>query len=387
MQLTDYLLPVSPTIVDSVVESSPLTLVNVLDIYTKTFPDIADVDLAIIGVKEGRFTEHTHTALAADEVRKQLYALAKPKHMLKVVDLGNIDAGSSTNDTLFALNAVVNYLIEKKIAVIILGGTTDLAYAQYTAYQGINRSLNMVCCDSRIVLKQNDKYPERTNYLYKTIAHQPNYLFNVAHLCSQQYFIEQESIDTFERMNFDIARLGQVRSKINETEPVLRNADVFVLSMNSIKAADAPASIEGNPNGLAGDEACQILRYAGMSNELSSIGIFDFDVAKDNDHRTAKLISQMLWYFIDGFYSRKNDYPSSESKDYMIYRTTFQNSSYEIVFYKHILTDRWWMEVPYPNEKSKHKGKFMVPCNYSDYQAALNDEIPDRWMKAYHKLM
>jgi hypothetical protein len=29
----------------------------------------------------------------------------------------------------------------------------------------------------------------------------------------------------------------------------------------------------------------------------------------------------------------------------------------------------------------------MVPCNYSDYQAALNDEIPDRWMRAYQKLI
>jgi hypothetical protein len=45
------------------------------------------------------------------------------------------------------------------------------------------------------------------------------------------------------------------------------------------------------------------------------------------------------------------------------------------------------MEVPYPNERSKHKGMFMVPCNYSDYQAAQNDEIPDRWLKTYHKLM
>jgi formiminoglutamase len=57
------------------------------------------------------------------------------------------------------------------------------------------------------------------------------------------------------------------------------------------------------------------------------------------------------------------------------------------VFYKNAFTDRWWMEVPYPNEKSKHKGKFMVPCSYADYELALKDEIPDRWMKAYHKLM
>jgi hypothetical protein len=95
----------------------------------------------------------------------------------------------------------------------------------------------------------------------------------------------------------------------------------------------------------------------------------------------------MLWYFIDGFYNRKYDYPTIESKDYMIYRTTFKAGDYEIVFYKNIYNERWWMEVPYPKERSNQKGIFMVPCSYSDYQAALNDEIPDRWMRAYQKLL
>jgi hypothetical protein len=29
----------------------------------------------------------------------------------------------------------------------------------------------------------------------------------------------------------------------------------------------------------------------------------------------------------------------------------------------------------------------MVPCTYQDYEMACREEIPDRWMKVYNKLM
>jgi formiminoglutamase len=388
MQLSDFLSPVNERIFNAIQESSPKTLVNVTDIYVKHMPDLEGAQIAIIGVKEDRVHEHQQGAgTSPDEVRKHFYKLVQPKYDVRIADLGNIEPGNSVNDTLFALNNCLQYLFERNIIAVVLGGTQELAYAQYTAYQGSKHAVNAVVADARIDLKQHDSDHNKTGFLYKMIAHQPNYLFNIAHLGNQNYFIEQESLDSFEKMNFDMVRIGNVHNKVQETEPFLRNADMMVFSMNSLRAADCPASTDCNPNGFFGEEACQITRYAGMGNDLSSIGFYDLNAAKDMDGRGAKLLSQMLWYFIDGVYSRKNDYPNPESKEYMIYRTTFKNSDHEIVFYKNTLTERWWMEVPYPKERSNHKGMFLVPCNYSDYQSALNDEVPDRWMKAYHKLM
>ncbi len=388
MQLSDYLSPVKEEVFKSIKESSPKSMVNVLDIHVKNIPDLENIHLAIIGVNEDRLHElHDGAALSADEVRKHFYKLVKPKFDIRIADLGNIEAGSSVNDTLFALSNCVRYLLERKIVTIIIGGTQDLAYAQYTAYEGINPNLNLVCADAKIDLKLNEVSPITSNYLYKIISHQPNYLFNIAHIGNQNYFVEQESLDSFEKMNFDISRLGNIRSKIQDAEPLLRNADMLMMSMNCVRAADSPASIEANPNGFFGEEACQIMRYAGMSNELSSAGFYDITTKKDIEGRSTKLVSQMIWYFIDGYYNRKNDYPVADSNEYMIYRTSLKNNNYEIVFYKNIHTERWWMEVPYPKELSHHKGMFMVPCSYTDYQAAINDDIPDRWMKAYHKLI
>lgn len=388
MELSDFLSPIPESVFNSITESSPKTMVNVADMFVKNMPDLESAHLALIGVNEDRMHDRDNgSGLSPDAVRKHFYQLVKPKFDVKLVDLGNISRGNSINDTLFALNATVALLLEKKIIPIIIGGTQDLAYAQYTAYQGKRANLQMAVCDSRFDLKQDEQDPFLSNYLYKAIAHQPNYLFNIVHMCNQNYFIEQESFDAFERMNFDSHRLGSIKNKTAETEPLLRNADMFVFSMNCIRASDCPASLEGNPNGLFAEEACQIMRYAGMGNDLSSVGIYDMNPLKDLDGRSAKLASQMIWYFIEGYYHRKYEYPVADSNDYMIYRTAFKNNDYEIVFFKHVLSDRWWMEVPYPKERSAQKGSYMVPCSYKDYQAAQNDEIPDRWLKAYHKLL
>lgn len=388
MHLSDFLSPVPESVFNLLGETSPKSLVNVIDIHTKQLPDLAGVHIAIIGVKEDRIHEQHHgIAVSPDEIRKQLYKLVQPKHEVKIADLGNIEPGSSVNDTLFALNACLQELHQQKIVTIILGGSADLAYAQFTSYQGVNQNLQVLIADAKIDLKQHDPDPIYSNYLYKLITHQPNYLFNIVHIGNQAYFVEQESLDAFDKMNFDVYRLGHVRSKMQETEPLARNADMMVFSMNSIKAGDVAASLDMNPNGFYGEEACQIARYAGMGNDLSSIGFYDLNGLKDVNGCGSKLVSQMMWYFIDGYYNRKNDYPTTEGKDYMIYRTTFKNSDYEIVFYKNVYNERWWMEVPYPKERSNQRGTFMVPCSYADYQLALNDEIPDRWMRAYQKLL
>lgn len=388
MHLSDFLSPIPQSVFDSINETTPKSLVNVIDIHTSQFPDLEGVQLAIIGVKEERLKpEHIGISTTPDEVRKQFYKLLQPKYKIKIADLGNIEPGSNVNDTMFALNECLKELHQLKIVTIILGGTSDLAYAQFTAYQGLNQNLNVLAIDAKIDLKQHETDPLYSNYLYKFITHQPNFLFNITHICNQAYYVEQESLDAFDKMNFDVLRLGQVRTKMQETEPLARNADMVVFSLNSIKAADISASVDMNPNGLYGEEACQISRYAGMGNDLSSIGFYDLNAFNDLKHCGSKLVSQMVWYFVDGFYNRKHDYPTNQSKDYMIYRTTFKNSDHEIVFYKNIYNERWWMEVPYPKERSNQKGTFMVPCNYSDYQAALNDEIPDRWMRAYQKLI
>ena len=186
------------------------------------------------------------------------------------------------------------------------------------------------------------------------------------------------------KMYFDVYRLGEVQSNLEQAEPVVRNADIVSLDLSSIRSSDLPRNISQEPNGFYGEQTCAIARYAGLSDKLTSFGLYSY---ADGDMRSDKLCAQILWYFLLGVDNRKGDYPFADKESYLKYTVSIQDGTYEVIFYKSHLSDRWWMEVPYPSKKgAKYQRHFMVPCHYEDYQIACGDEIPDRWWQTFQKL-
>jgi hypothetical protein len=45
------------------------------------------------------------------------------------------------------------------------------------------------------------------------------------------------------------------------------------------------------------------------------------------------------------------------------------------------------MEVPYPPQKGvQFERHHLVPCEATDYESAMKNELPDLWWKTYQKL-
>ncbi len=145
---------------------------------------------------------------------------------------------------------------------------------------------------------------------------QPNYIRHYNHIGFQSYFVQPRMLETLDKLRFDCYRLGKVRENIEEIEPVLRNTDLFSVDICMIKHTDAP-SHSLSPNGFSGEEACALSRYAGMSNNLSTYGIYGYNPAKDRDNLTAKQISQMLWYFLDGRHVRNKEAQLNERESFL----------------------------------------------------------------------
>ncbi|MBL4655036.1 MAG: formimidoylglutamase [Bacteroidia bacterium] len=391
MTYEEFLTPIEKSIITSNEEQSKNCLSNHVDIFTEknSLPDLSDKDIAIIGVQEDRNgNNNIGASFASNLVREKFYQLHKGHFNPQIADLGNILAGNTVQDTYIALTNIVTELIDQNIIPIIIGGTQDLAYAQYQGYQNMGQTIDLVTVDPKFDLgnlNENDPISS-DNHLFKIITHHPNYLFNVTVLGYQTYFVDQPAIETFEKLNFDSYRLGEVRSNLEEVEPIVRTADMLSFDISSVKLADAPGNNNANPNGFYGEEACQIARYAGLSNKLSSIGFYELNPEQDNRGQTSSLVSQMIWYFIEGFYSRVKDLPVKEKKDFTKYTTSFKNNDHELVFYKSKQTNKWWMEVPIQDLNSDNERHQLIPCSYTDYQSASNEEIPNRWWQAYNKL-
>lgn len=354
----------------------------------RDFPDLQDIHIALIGVEEDRRSVNNEgCGLAPDYVREYLYRLCQGGYTAKIADLGNIRKGHSVDDSYFAVTTVVSELIRNGIVPVIIGGGQDLTYATYRAYEKLEQTINMVVVDYGFDLGEANADLSSQTYLSKIILHQPNYLFNYSNIGYQTYFVEQNSIQLMNKLYFDVYRLGQVRANIEEVEPIVRNADTLSFDISSIRHSDAPGNGNASPNGFYGEEACQIVRYAGMSDKLSSIGFYELNPAFDSNGQTSHLVAQMTWYFIEGYYNRKRDNPSMENPDYTKYRVSIKDHKHEIVFYKSMKSDRWWMDVPYPpNKKIKYERHHLVPCSYSDYQMACREEMPDRWWQTFQKL-
>jgi len=361
--------------------------------YVTDFPGLEqEIDIAIVGVLDDRNAiNNSGCGLAPDHLREKLYLLNEGNYNTKIVDLGNIRAGATVTDTYFALKTVVEELVKKNIIPIIIGGGQDLTYAQYLGYESLEQKVDLVVIDSHFDLNDDvhDDTMETTSesYLSKIFLHEPNYLFNYSNIGYQTYFTSQAGLRVMEKLYFDVHRLGEFSGQIASAEPVIRNASMISFDINSIRSSDAMGSANATPNGFYAEEACQLCRYAGFNDKLSSIGFYEFNPAYDNNGQTAALLAQMVWYFIDGFYNRKKDFPLNPRSQYLIYKTSLKHDEHELTFIKSKKSDRWWMQVPYPHTGSMNERFHLVPCQYDDYKTAVSGEMPDLWWRTYQKLI
>ena len=163
------------------------------------------------------------------------------------------------------------------------------------------RNGNLVGITRKVDLGASKDNIDCNSYLNNIIQHPSSLLFNLSLAAYQSYFVNDTEIETLKKMYFDVYRLGYIQSKKEEGEPIVRNADILSFDISAIRQSDAPACANATPNGLYGEEACQIMRYAGMSDKLSSVGIYELNPSLDNRGQTAHLAAQMIWYFLEGF--------------------------------------------------------------------------------------
>lgn len=394
MSLIDFFSPISTQNFCAGTHFYNSQLGKIIQAYETTFPnwDESDdkPDIAIIGVEEERGSRsNAGTKKAPNAVRKHLYNLYQGDYKVRIVDLGNIKAGASIQDTYVAVKTVMEELMKQDILPIIIGGGQDLTYAQYRGYEQLEQRVEVAVIDPRFDLDQDyvENPPLNANtYLNHIILHQPDYLFNLSNLAFQTYLVSKESINMYDKLFFNTMRVGMMTGKLDQAEPLIRAADMLSFDIGAIRASEAPGNAHANPNGLYGDEACQLTRYAGMSDKCSSIGFYEYNPTFDPMEHTGSLVAQMIWCFIDGFYGRKQDTPVIPKSDYIIYRTPLETEDYELIFAKSKKSDRWWMQVPYFGSRSVNERYYWVPCRYEDYQLAVAGEMPDLWWRTHQKL-
>ncbi len=340
--------------------------------------------IAILGVPEDRNSNNTGSALAPDEVRKKLYSLYIPSENLKVVDLGNLKKGKNVKDTYVALHEVYTYLQSRGTIPLLIGGTQDLSIAVFEYYHNLQIPFNITNIDARIDLGKSDSILNNKSFLNQLVHTGSPYLFNYTHLAYQGYYVAYQDVDLLDDLWFEAIRLGKIQADVRDSEPCLRDSDFVTFDIGAIRQSDAPGVKPASTNGLFGQEACQMCKYAGMSDRVTGFGLFETNPTYDRNGQTAELAAQLAWHFMLGVWLRKQDFPAREISSYRKYIIATPDSDNELIFYRNSKTERWWLEVPYYSDGKENI--IIISCSEKDYEVAASGDIPDCWMRYYKKL-
>ncbi len=354
--------------------------------FKKEFPEIEANSIVLFEIPEYRGSQWVNMSESGkSKFRESFYSLHVGSNWKnKIYDLGIIKPGGNYSDSESALTDAVVNIIKKNALPIVVGGSQDLVFPIYKSYEKLEQFVNICSVDSKLDLGNPEDELEEKGYLGKILFQRPSYIFNHSVIGLQIPYAGSKEFELYQKLCFDICRLGEFNKDFKIAEPHIRHADFLNIDFTSLKASETN-NPNASPNGFYSEQICQIAKYAGFSDKLSCFAVFNYSYYND---LSDSLLGHLLWYFIDGHEERVGDFPKGTKTEYMKFTVVLeQEKGYEINFYKSNRSLRWWMEVPYPPKLgSKYERHVLVPCNKEEYDQATRNEVPDLWWKTYQKL-
>lgn len=365
--------PISPELWDGNEHYSYIN--QKIRIFTDFFPDLTGVDIAIIGIIEERGNPDNEGAHSgADAIRKGLYALRASHVKYNIADLGNLRPGETLEDSYLRLKEVVRVLLENGTISIIIGGTHDHTLPVIWAYEELGKKPALVNVDSKSDTEPSAQSGMANHHISRILTRHKECISRYIHLAYQTYLVDENILAAIDQHHHFKMRLGEIREDFRSVEPIIRSADFLSFDISAIRMSEAPGNGKAFPFGLTGEEACQMAWYAGCSSKLTSFGVFELNPSLDYRETTSLMLGTMIWYFIEGYYHRADDLSFSPSSSIKHQVLISGDSHQEIVFYKNIITGKWWLEVVRGN------GNEIIPCSEEDYLHCISGEIPGRWL-------
>ena len=375
----EILEPVSKSLLEELSENNIQdNLFNKLKIHNQTsgVPNIEEFDICMLGVKENRNSFFSSNNQDLNNIRKELYNLKFNNWKLKICDLGDLPNGDSVNDTYHALTEICEDSIKKETILVIIGGTNDLIFPMFKSFTSTEGKVNIVSIDNQLDLYQDSDLISGRTYMNKIIVDESNKLNDFTNIGYQRHLCSPNEIQLMEKLFFEYISLGEIIENNMKAEPVMRNANIISFDMKSLSFSASFNQDQGNPNGIDSRLSCILAKYAGIGNKSNFFCLFEL-----NDNIVSnKLYSEIIWYFIDGVDKRNTESNFNDPQTFNKY--IVQTSGRDIIFFKSKVSERWWMLI----EKINKKESSYLPCLETEYQLALNDEMPVRWLKAQKRI-
>jgi arginase family enzyme len=268
-------------------------------------------------------------------IRNEFYKLSQLDFEIPIVDLGDLVSGKSVQDSHYILQEVLSACHYKRAIPVIVGGSNDFAFSLFSALNFNTKSINYTQISNIISLKQGEMINEHT-FLSKIFGAKTFSIKNYHHLGYQKHLNEADSVRLIKEVEFDIIRLAEMMNSTEKTEPFFRKADLVTVNCDAIESFGEPFSINPQVNGLNRREVCAYMKEIGLSENLKSVGIFNYNIYSENQ-LNHQLLAQMIWYLIEGINIQRSHpkerhyevfYVLVDDRQYAFKRDTFSNLWY-----------------------------------------------------------
>lgn len=368
--INGYLCPLSEDLIEFKSNLSRGTLGSNITLYNSEKTDYSSIDIAIVGLNEYRNSDEiSDESLNLENFRREFYSLFYGNWSANILDLGDVISGKSFSDTYYAVNSIHQDLINQNIVVIFIGGGQDFTFPIFQSLSKKHNKVNISSVDNKFDFGKIKKQFSSSSYMSKIIMDKKNSLNHFCNLGYQTFLNSQEEIDLLNKFNFESHRLGEITENIKIVEPVLRETNLLTVDFKSIKSSELNF-VHNYSNGFESSQFCSVLRYAGMSNSINSVGLFEL---LDSSISSA-LLSQSIWYFIEGYCLRIKEDPNSSNFKGYTYNVFCEGTN--LKFYNSELSQKWWVE--FINEIETKNISSLLPCNKRDYLMACDGTFSDR---------
>ena len=335
--------------------------IHVYNIDVSDLDEISSYDLAIFYLGDVKEVEN---------LRKKIFSLQFGDWSSKLIDLGAFNKGHSQSDSLFGVKEIIRKLSNLGIYTLMIGGSqSDID--DYCKSFTTNEYLDVVSIDKFLGINESVEKKKSSNYLSRIILDDKIKLSTFSNVGYLKHLNNTEKTSLVDKFNFEKLSLGQLKHDINEIEPITRNSDIINFSIEALKSNVINYKLT-SPNGIDSYEACVISKFIGQS--------IDCKIATINNIVQSiecySIVSEMIWYVIDGFDSRYEDNFENHN-EFKIYHTEIDG--HNLKFIQSNITKRWWVE--YLDDRIITVKSNRMPCSENDFKLSKNGIISDKILK------
>lgn len=332
-------------------------------IGNKITKEIKESSIVLLFVSDYRGANGDAEVQDFTAVRKEFYKLSQLDFEIPIVDLGDLVSGKSVQDSHYVLQEVLSACHYKGAIPVIIGGSNDFAFSLFSGLNFHQNNINYTQISNIISLNQGEVINEHT-FLSKILGSKSFSIKNYHHLGYQKHLNEQDSVKLIKEVEFDIVRLAEMMNSTEKTEPFFRKADLVTVNCDAIESFSDAFSMNPQVNGLNRREICAYMKEIGLSENLKSVGVFNYNIYSDNQ-LNHQLLAQMLWYLIEGINIQRSH---PKERQYEMYYVLIEDLQY--AFKRDTFSNLWYFG---DDENIEN----CIPCSRRDF-----DEAKKGWLSA-----